>query len=159
LDVEGMVPFANFVSVVEDIPREQFKEILENAVSRVEFGDGRFAQVAGFSFVWDAAMTPQILDDEFNVTQVGERVREVTLDDGTVVVSGGSVVPGDPITIATINFLAVGGDQYPYRGAPFTTLGVTYAQGLRNYIEVGLGGVVRAADYPEGGEGRITRLN
>ena len=31
LDTSDMVPFANFVSVVEDIPRDQFKEILENA--------------------------------------------------------------------------------------------------------------------------------
>jgi hypothetical protein len=71
----------------------------------------------------------------------------------------GSVVPGEALTIATIDFLARGGDQYPYRGAPFTTLGVTYAQALQNYIEVGLSGVVRAADYPFGGEGRITRIN
>jgi hypothetical protein len=28
-----------------------------------------------------------------------------------------------------------------------------------NYIEDGLGGLITAADYPEGGEGRITRLN
>jgi 5'-nucleotidase / UDP-sugar diphosphatase len=159
LDVESMVPFPNFVSVVEDISREQFKEILENAVSRVEFTDGRFAQVAGFSFVYDAAGTPQIVDADGNVTQEGTRVREVVMDDGTVLVSAGSVVPGDALTIATIDFLARGGDQYPYRGAPFTTLGVTYAQALQNYIEVGLSGVVRAADYPFGGEGRITRIN
>jgi 5'-nucleotidase / UDP-sugar diphosphatase len=159
LDVESMVPFPNFVSVVEDISREQFKEILENAVSRVEFTDGRFAQVAGFSFVYDAAGTPQIVDADGNVTQEGTRVREVVLDDGTVLVSAGSVVPGEALTIATIDFLARGGDQYPYRGAPFTTLGVTYAQALQNYIEVGLSGVVRAADYPFGGEGRITRIN
>ena len=42
LDVFGMVPFANFVCIVPDIPPEQLKEILENAVSRVEFVDGRF---------------------------------------------------------------------------------------------------------------------
>jgi 2',3'-cyclic-nucleotide 2'-phosphodiesterase (5'-nucleotidase family) len=159
LDVESMVPFPNFVSVVEDISREQFKELLENAVSRVEFGDGRFAQVAGFSFVYDAAGTPQVVDAGGNVTTPGTRVREVVLDDGTLLVSGGTVVPGDALTIATIDFLARGGDQYPYRGAPFTTLGVTYAQALQNYIEIGLGGFVLAADYPFGGEGRITRIN
>jgi 2',3'-cyclic-nucleotide 2'-phosphodiesterase (5'-nucleotidase family) len=159
LDVESMVPFPNFVSVVEDISREQFKELLENAVSRVEFGDGRFAQVAGFSFVYDAAGTPQVVDAGGNVTTPGTRVREVVLDNGTLLVSGGTVVPGDALTIATIDFLARGGDQYPYRGAPFTTLGVTYAQALQNYIEIGLGGFVLAADYPFGGEGRITRIN
>jgi 5'-nucleotidase len=158
LDTFSMVPFPNFVSVVENVPREQFKEILENAVSRVEFGDGRFAQIAGFRFTWDPAGTPQLLDDMGNVTQAGTRVREVTLDDGTAIVTGGAVVAGADLTVATIDFLAKSGDQYPYRGAPFVTLGATYQQALSNYIQDGLGGSITAADYPEGGEGRITRL-
>jgi 5'-nucleotidase / UDP-sugar diphosphatase len=147
LDTFSMAPFANFVSLVPDIPREQFKLILENAVSRVEFGDGRFAQVAGFSFTWDAAQP------------AGSRVVDAMLDDGTVLIAGGAVLPGAPLSIATIDFLAQGGDQYPYAGAPFTTLGVTYQQGLENYLVDGLGGVITATDYPVGGEGRITRLN
>jgi 5'-nucleotidase len=158
LDTFSMVPFPNFVSVVENISREQFKEILENAVSRVEFGDGRFAQVAGFSFSWDPAGTPQTLDANGNVVTPGTRVVDVTLDNGTVIISGGVVQPGAALTIATIDFLARGGDQYPFRGAPFTTLGVTYQLGLQNYISLGLGGLITAVDYPEGGEGRITQL-
>ena len=159
LDTFDMVPFANFVSVVPDIPREQFKELLENAVSRVEFVDGRFAQVAGFSFTWDPAGTPQVLDASGNVTTAGTRVLDVTLDDGTPIVVGGVVQAGDPIDIATIDFSARGGDQYPFRGAPFTTLGVSYQQALSNYIQdpTGLNGLISAADYPEGGEGRITQ--
>jgi 5'-nucleotidase len=159
LDTFDMVPFANFVSVVPDIPREQFKELLENAVSRVEFVDGRFVQVAGFSFSWDPAGTPQILDASGNVTTPGTRVLDVTLDDGTPIVVGGVVQAGDPIDIATIDFSARGGDQHPYRGAPFTTVGVSYQQALSNYIQdpAGLGGAITAADYPEGGEGRITQ--
>jgi 2',3'-cyclic-nucleotide 2'-phosphodiesterase (5'-nucleotidase family) len=159
LDTENMVPFPNFVSVVENISREQFKEILENAVSRVEFGDGRFAQIAGFSFVYDAAGAPRSLDEAGNVIQDGARVRDVVLDDGTAIVSAGIVVPGESLTIATIDFLAGGGDQYPFGGAPFTSVGVTYQQALRNYIEIGLGGLIRVSDYPFGGEGRITRIN
>ncbi|MFU8890721.1 MAG: bifunctional metallophosphatase/5'-nucleotidase [Anaerosomatales bacterium] len=147
LDTFAIAPFSNFVSVVPGVPRDQFKLILENAVSRVEFGDGRFAQVAGFSFVWDAAQP------------AGSRVREAMLDDGTILVAGGAVVAGDPLTIATIDFLARGGDQYPYDDAPFTTIGVTYQQGLENYLVDGLGGQITAVDYPDGGEGRITRLN
>lgn len=159
LDTFDMVPFANFVSIVHEIPREQFKEILENAVSRVEFGDGRFAQIAGFSYTYDATGTPQELDADGNVVTPGTRVLEVVLDDGTVIVSGGVVQPGDPLAIATIDFLARGGDQYPFRGAEFTTVGVSYQQGLFNYIVDSLFGLITAADYPEGGEGRITRIN
>jgi 5'-nucleotidase len=160
LDTYDMLPFPNFVTVLEDIPPDQFKEIMENAVSRVEFTDGRFAQLSGFTFVWDALGTPQVLDGDGNVVTPGTRVVEIELDDGTDIVQGGAVVLGAPdVTIATIDFLARGGDQYPYRGAPFTSVGVSYQQALMNYIVDGLGGVIAAGDYPEGGEGRITRLN
>jgi 5'-nucleotidase len=37
-------------------------------------------------------------------------------------------------------------------------VGFTYQQALSNYIQDGLGGLISAADYPEGGEGRITEL-
>lgn len=151
-----IAPFSNFVTIVEDIPRDQFKEIMENAVSQVEFASGRFAQISGFTMVYDPTGTPQELDEDGNVITPGSRVLEITLDDGTPIVSGGGVVAGDPLTIATIDFLARGGDQYPYRGAPFTSLGVTYQQALRDYIIEPLGGLISAADYPEGGEGRIT---
>lgn len=160
LDVFSMVPFANFVTVVPDIGPSKLKRILENAVSRVEFVDGRFAQIAGFTMVYDAAGTAQVLDDDGNVTTPGTRVVDVTLDDGTPIIDGGAVVSGAPsLDIATIDFLARGGDQYPYAGAPFISLGVTYFQAVMDFLADDLGGTITAADYPEGGEGRITRMN
>jgi 5'-nucleotidase / UDP-sugar diphosphatase len=160
LDTFDMVPFANFVSIIQ-IPREQFKEVMENAVSRIENGDGRFAQVSGFSFSFDRNGTAQLLDAEGNVTTPGSRIVGLTLDDGTVVVSGGAVQPGADIVIATIDFLARGGDQYPYRGADFTNVGVSYQQAVLNFVvaaaaDGGLEGAILAADYPEGGSGRIS---
>ena len=158
LDTFNMVPFPNFVTVVPDIPREQFKEIMENAVSLVEFTSGRFAQISGFTMVYNTTGTPQVLDDDGNVLTPGTRVQEIVLDDGTDIVAAGAVVAGSSLNIATIDFLARGGDQYPYRGAAFTSVGVTYQQALSNYIVEGLGGLISAADYPEGGEGRNTEL-
>jgi 5'-nucleotidase len=162
LDVFDMVPFPNFITVLENIPRDQFKEIMENAVACTQPGDlcgtGRFAQIAGFIFTWSASGTGQVLDSDGSVLVPGTRVQDVILDDATVIVTGGAVVPGPDLTVATIDFLAKGGDQYPFRGAPFTTLGVTYQQALQNYLVDGLGGVITAADYPEGGEGRIMNL-
>jgi 5'-nucleotidase len=167
LDTFDMVPFGNFVAVVPNIPREQFKEILENAVACTQpndfaanpnCGSGRFAQVSGFSFQWSASGTGLILDDDGNVVTPGTRVEEVVLDDGTPIVSGGVVQAGPDITIAIVDFLARGGDQYPFRGADFTTIGVTYQQALSNYIQNALGGLISAADYPEVGEGRIIEL-
>lgn len=154
------VPFANFVSIVRDVPPAQFKEILENAVSRVGgSGNGRFAQISGFSFKWDFAGVAQQLDAAGMVTVAGTRVKEVILNDGRVVVSNGMVVPGAPtINVATIDFLARGGDQYPFRGRPFTVLGASYQQALDNYIRGLLLGNITAIEYPVGGEQRIIRL-
>ena len=86
----------------------------------------------------------------------------VTLDDGTAIVSGGTVVPGAGISVATNDFSARGGDQwFSNFGATFTSIGVSYQQALSNYVQAadGLSGVISAADYPAGGEGRITRIN
>jgi 2',3'-cyclic-nucleotide 2'-phosphodiesterase (5'-nucleotidase family) len=159
LDTFDMVPFANFVSIVPNVSRETFKEILENAVSRVEAVDGRFPQIAGFTFTYDAAEQARTLDETGAVVTPGSRVRTVALADGTPIVTDGAVVPGAALNVATIDFLARGGDQYPFGDVDFTTLGVVYQKALENYITDELAGTVTAADYPEGGEGRTTRLN
>jgi len=156
LDTWNMVPFPNFVTIVPNIPRQQFKEILENAVSRVEFTDGRFAQISGFSMVYDPTGTAQVLDGDGNVVTPGTRVVDVELNDGTVIVLGGVVQSGPALTIATIDFLANSGDQYPYRGADYERLGATYQQAVMNYVSDGLGGLITGAEYPFGGEGRVT---
>jgi 5'-nucleotidase len=159
LDTFAIAPFPNFVSVVPDVPRAQFKEIVENLVSRMPLADGRFGQIGGFSFTYDATRTAQVVDNAGTVLTPGDRVRSVVLDDGTVIVADGAVVAGPSIAVATNDFSARGGDQYPFRGLPFTTVGVSYQQALSDYIVEDLAGLVAAADYPEGGEGRIVRLN
>ena len=81
----------------------------------------------------------------------------MTLDDGTVIVENGAVVAGDPLDVATVDFSACGGDQWPWDGAgDFFVLGASYQQALESYIVEELAGLITAADYPEGGEGRIT---
>jgi 5'-nucleotidase len=93
-------------------------------VSQVENVSGRFAQIAGFRMTWDANGTAQELDADGMVTTIGSRVVHVELDNGTVIVDNGMVQPGPALNVATIDFLARGGDQYPFRGAPFTSVGV-----------------------------------
>jgi 5'-nucleotidase len=152
--------FSNFVSIAPAIPSAQFKEILENSVRSLPAEDGRFGHVGGLRFTYSLAGTPQVVDNDGNVLTPGTRIRDAVLADGTVVIAGGVPVPGVTVSIATNDFTARGGDQYPFRGAPFTTLGVTYQQALLNYIvsPEGLSGVITAAQYPEGGEGRITSV-
>lgn len=76
------------------------------------------------------------------------------LDDGTVVVSGGVATPGLTLTVASNDFSLNGGDAYPV--LPFTRVGVSYQQALSDFVSSL--GTITAADYPRGGEGRITIL-
>ncbi|MEX1038197.1 MAG: 5'-nucleotidase C-terminal domain-containing protein [Acidimicrobiia bacterium] len=147
LEINQQWPFANFVSVVEDVSATSLKGILETAVSDaslVGVNSGAFAQISGFTFEWDSTF-PE-----------GQRVRNAQLDDGTPLVVNG--VPTDAVvTAATIDFLARGGNDYDFGGGAFTTLGVTYEQGARNFMQNALGGLISIVDYPFGGEGRITQ--
>jgi 5'-nucleotidase len=152
----GVLPFGNFLTVVPNITPEHFKDILENAVSQVENTSGRFAQIAGFTVEYNLNNTPQQLDDDANVVVPGERIRYVYLNDGTPIIVRGDVLSGAPsISIAIVDFLARGGDQYPFRGAPFTTLGITYDRALSEYVQNELGGFVDVRQYPGGGENRM----
>jgi 2',3'-cyclic-nucleotide 2'-phosphodiesterase (5'-nucleotidase family)/DNA-binding beta-propeller fold protein YncE len=159
-DTFDILPFSNFLTIVEEIPAAQFKTILENAYSRIATGpspsgSGRFAQVAGFTVLVDTTGTPVEIEDG-EVTAPGTRIERVELDDGTVLVESGEVVDGaPPVNIATVDFTARGGDEYLFGDAELTILGVTYQQTLSNYIQQALGGLVATADYPEGGNERI----
>ncbi len=156
----GILPFANFLSVVPALPADQFKEVLENAVSQIGSGAGRYSQVAGFQMTIDLSGTAQVLDANANVVTPGSRVRDVILDSGVVIVENGAVVAGAPdITVSIVDFLARGGDQYPFRGAAYTTLGITYDLALTEYVQEALGGVVSIEQYPGGGENRVFALN
>ncbi len=156
LNTFQFLPFSNFVSIVPQLPVARFKDLLENAVSRVlppsgfpSSGNGRFAQVAGFRFTYTVAANP------------GSRILDVVLDDGTVLVEDGVVVnPKATIAAASIDFLCRGGDEYPLGDLAFQAVGVSYQQALFNYIVAkdGLAGQITAEAYPEGGEGRIVRF-
>ncbi len=159
LDTFDILPFPNFVAVVPGVTATEFKALLENAVSRVEQVDGRFAQIAGFRFTYDPAQPAREVDAEGMVIEAGQRVQEVVLADETVLVQAGQVDPGAPtLTVATINFLAQGGDQYPFTSLDFVALGVSYQQALANFLTVALSGTVGEDAYPSGGDGRISEL-
>ena len=159
-DTWDIAPFGNFV-VVGEVPRETFHVLLERAVDRIPGAGGQFPQVSGFTFTYDPSAPARETDRAGDCSLAGSpgsRIREVVLDDGTVIVRDGAVVPGDPIVLATIDFLANGGDCYPLAGIEFTKLGVSYQQALADYISEDLGGTITAADYPAGGDNRITAV-
>ena len=106
LDVENTLRFNNGL-VLQTLSRQQFKDVLEHSVAGSAPGStpGQFGQWSGVSF-------------SFDVNQpAGNRVQYAALTDGTVdtiVVKEGSVVGSAPIRIVTLDFLAGGGDGYPF---------------------------------------------
>jgi 5'-nucleotidase len=144
-DTFDIAPFSNFVVIFPAITRENIKELLEHAYAELPGADGRFAQLSGITVNVDTTQP------------AGSRVTSAVLDDGTMLVDGGVVVAGGDVSLATIDFLARGGDGYPFPPG-FVSLGTSYQLALSNYIQDGLGGVISAADYaevPTGGGSRI----
>ena len=110
-DVEGTLRFNNGLAIVP-LTASQLVEIVEHAVGFDGVGEvpeGRFPQVGGMRFSFDPSAPS------------GQRVRSLAIvDDGGAVtdrvVEDGHLV-GDPertIKMVTLNFLANGGDGYPF---------------------------------------------
>ena len=163
-DTYDIAPFANFVIVFENVSVTTLKILLENAVSRIDSqgnlagsGTGRFSQVAGFSFEYDPSRQALEIDHDGQIVTPGKRITRVVLDDKTQLIEDGIIVaaPSYTLAVATTDFLARGGDQYPFGDLPYINLYITYQEALSNYIRHGLGGVIMTVDYPEGGKGRI----
>lgn len=91
-DILSELPFGNSTVMLE-LNGAQVVEALENGLSQIEDGAGRFPQVSGVSFTAD-------LD-----APVGERVL-------TVMVGGEPIDPAATYTLATNDYMAGGGDGY-----------------------------------------------
>jgi len=92
--IVDVMPFNNYAVVVAITPAV-LRDALENGVSNLP-GDGRFPQVAGFSFSFDASR------------EVGDRVLSIVVD-------GQELDLNDTTTIFTLvinDFLQAGGDGY-----------------------------------------------
>jgi 5'-nucleotidase / UDP-sugar diphosphatase len=154
-DTFRLAPFGNFVAVAEDVAAETFRQIIEEgAILLPTPGDGGFVHLAGATVVIDPSFPARVANQTTGEQLTpGQRVRSLVLDDGTVVVADG-ITQDVTVDVAGLNFSLNGGDAYP--AVPFTNLGITDQQSLQGYIEGPLGGIVTAAQYPRGGEGRIT---
>jgi 5'-nucleotidase/UDP-sugar diphosphatase len=136
LDTFDIAPFPNFISVLEDVAADDFVAAVEHGLSAVPVPAGSFAQWSGLTVTYDPGADP------------GSRIIDLVLDDGTVVVSDGTIVSSEPVTIATIDFLAAGNDGYDmFEAYDFTTLGISYQQALADYLAAL--GTVTAAEYPD----------
>ncbi len=145
-DTFNVLPFTNLVKTARSVNATQLKAILEHAYGGANTTpdgrqEGRFAQISGMK-VW------------YNSTQPsGSRVRRVVLDNGTVLVDNYAVIDTtSTFSLATIDFLANGGDGYPFAANGFVfenaTYSITYQEALVEYIATPkeMGGLQRASD-------------
>jgi len=113
LDTKNVLAFFNTMTVVEEVTPAELKQIFERSVSRI--GGGQFLQIAGMKIEYDPNNTAQVIETDGTVTTPGQRILNITLDDGTQIVSDGEVVSGAPnVAIITNSFTASGGDNYPW---------------------------------------------
>lgn len=96
-DIYAVLPFNNYIVAVRMNGR-QLRETLEHGVSGVEKSEGRFPQVSGIKFVFDPSRP------------VGKRI-------GSIMVSGTELDETRDYVIATLDFMAAGGDGYQAFGA------------------------------------------
>jgi hypothetical protein len=108
LDIENSLRFNNSLMVCDTTPAG-LKAILEHGVFSLGT-QGRFPQIGGIRFSYDPTAT------------AGSRVQSIVLVDENDnitgrVVSAGAVRSDAPnlITLVTMNFLAQGGDSYPFK--------------------------------------------
>ena len=95
-EVVTVLPFQNTLATFR-LKGEHVMAALENGLSQVEEGAGRFPQVAGLTFTWNPAAEP------------GARVVEVMVDEG------GEWLPldlGKTYGVVSNNFMRKGGDGY-----------------------------------------------
>ncbi|MDP3179594.1 MAG: bifunctional UDP-sugar hydrolase/5'-nucleotidase, partial [Spirochaetaceae bacterium] len=90
--VYTVLPFGNYIMTTQ-VMGSELKAILENGVGKLPAADGRYPHLAGWSFSLDPSRP------------AGERVLDIQ-------VKGRAVDPDKTYTLATLNFLMAGGDEY-----------------------------------------------
>jgi 2',3'-cyclic-nucleotide 2'-phosphodiesterase (5'-nucleotidase family) len=118
-DILTELPFGNVTQLTE-IPGSQVLAALENGVSQVEKGAGRFPQVSGLTFVYDPK------------AEAGKRVSEV-------MVAGAPLEAAKLYKVAVNDFMLGGGDGYSALGGGRlindTGAGALVANDVMAYVE------------------------
>jgi len=137
-EVITVLPFQNTLATFQ-LKGEDVVKALENGVSQIDQGAGRFPQVAGLKFSFDQSKP------------VGSRVSDVQVKDGD------NFVPIDnakTYSVATNNFMRAGGDGYSI----FSTAGQNAYDYGPDLADVTAEYVAAHSPYKPYTDGRITEL-
>ena len=111
LDIENTLRFNNALSLLT-VTAAELLAIVEHGVAASGPGQtpGRFPQIGGMAFSFDPALPPNNRVRTLVVTgTAGKNVRDVVAQDGSLVGN-----PARTFRMVTLNFLADGGDGYPF---------------------------------------------
>lgn len=116
LDIENSLRFNNGLSLVT-LNAQQLKQVAEHSVAAVAPGatPGQFPQIGGFRFSFDPALPAGFRVQSLVVVNAQGQVVDVIVDQGQL--------QGDlarTFRMVTLNFLAGGGDSYPFPSFPNT---------------------------------------
>jgi 5'-nucleotidase / UDP-sugar diphosphatase len=155
-DTFNTLSFTNLLRRANSVNAAQLKDILEHtfaASTPTGSAQGRFPQISGMRVFYNTSNTAR------TTPGTGNRVQRVVLDEGGVVLIDGGVIvnPTYTFSLATIDFLAAGGDGYPFiaNGVVFENAvnSITYQEALADYLQTPKadGGLARlnAADGDE----------
>lgn len=135
-DIQSELPFGNKTILIE-ITGADLRAALENGVSQVEQGGGRFPHVSGLTFSYDGSRP------------AGERVVEVMVD-------GKPLDDAAKLTLATNDFMGNGGDGYEvFVGKP-RIVDANAAELMASQV---IDYIAAAGTIAPTVEGRITRLD
>lgn len=136
---------------------QELKDVIEHSLSAVAPGAtaGSFPQISGMTIEYNPTAKPSQIsvlqasngDDSIVVIESGERVRNMMIKQANgsmmpIVQNGALVVsPSMEINVVTLNFLANGGDGYPFTIANFKNKRLNYYSGT---------GFGESIDFPDG---------
>ncbi|WP_186331449.1 5'-nucleotidase C-terminal domain-containing protein [Paenibacillus xylanexedens] len=153
-DLLTVMPFGNNLTALKMTGKE-ITAALENGVSGVETGEGRFPQVSGMRFYYDSTKPGEKIDSTTNtVTQEGKRVIKVQIKNGNGTFT--DIDPNGYYIVATNSFMANGGDFYRSMRAAKND-GRFYELNLVDY-EIFLEHLDRTGTVNQAVEGRSTDL-
>jgi 5'-nucleotidase / UDP-sugar diphosphatase len=134
-DILTELPFGN-ATVLTQIPGSQVLAALENGVSQVEKGAGRFPQVSGMTYAFDAS------------APAGSRVSEV-------MVAGAPLDPDKVYKVAANDYILGGGDGYSALGGGKVIIDKGNGNLMANDV---IDYVAKTGKVTVGVEGRIKKL-
>ena len=150
-------PFNNFITIIEDVSAKDFKKVLESSLAELRIDttinkipdSGRFPQISNMYIIFNPTRKP------------GSRVKEIRLQSGDIIVQNYKIVKYAPsVDVATIDFLAHGGDKWDFGKNKRVNIGIAVPNAISSFITSsnkngGLNKIILEKQYPSTGLKRI----